>query len=158
MKKLYLLLCSALAILSLLAVTGCECGESISASIHTDLRILEQPKGGENVNTLTFTYSLRIWTDATMNENGIFFEMGYAKDPPPGVYILTRWVNNQGGEYNKFEKTIYLPVDGKLDVTLTFTTTMSAPAGLFLDKTFWVQYDMSPGWSAESEHAVCTVK
>ncbi len=91
-------------------------------------------------------------------KEGIFYYMGYTKDPPNPVRILTRWVNDKGGVYNKFEKEIYLPVDGQLDVTQTFTTTMSAPAGMFLDKTFECKYEISPGWSAETPQAVCTVK
>lgn len=147
MKKL--LSISALCIIIVTSIaTLTSCGENRAKSYLT-VEILQQPKGGVNVRTVSAMYKVTYTADPVRGR----------ELPPTPITLSTWWTNDKGGDYNKTEEEFSLESPGG-----TYTTAFSAPVGMSLDKTFWLKFDWSNtsegggGGDIESAKAVFTVK
>jgi hypothetical protein len=109
-KKLFFLLVGSIII---------GCGPDYDSVLN--LSITAHPQGGQYIQTLSCSFEG--YTE--------WFKNG---DPEP-IIVRAYWMT-AGGEHKEdrfgFKSSDPNPV--------TYTTTFSAPAGMFLDKTFWVEF------------------
>jgi hypothetical protein len=130
MRRILYLLGLAVALLAIAAPDGTRnCGPT-----NVKVEILEQPQGGQNVNTLTCKF------------NGVYT---YTDEKPFELEAV--WMTDSGPH-----KTETFTFTKDSDVQ-TLTTSFSAPEGMFLDKTFWVKFPNSYN-QTESNKAICTVQ
>jgi hypothetical protein len=131
----------ALLFTTLAILTGC--GPWLTEATAIEVHIVTQPQGGTYVNTVTCTFSAQNY---------------YPEDTPvstKAAKIKVQWFAN--GTSHKTETLTYA---GSSYSLVWYTTTFSAPVGMYLDKAFKVRitYPGIGGESTlESNEAVCTV-
>ena len=119
-------------VVMLLVVAAPDAMNSGCAPVHVAVEIVQQPQGGQNVNTLSCTFKGTFYYGDTMTIEAV-------------------WMTENGPH-----KTESFTFTKDNDVQ-TLTTSFSAPAGQFLDKTFWVKFNNVRD-APESDKAVCTVQ
>ncbi len=132
-----------------LLLTGC----TNKALVTVGIVINQQPVGGTNVNQVTCSYTVNL-TGQTVSEDRV-------RDFDAGIVDWkVYWKNDQGGTYRIENFSEKVNVNEVLSVTNT-TSFAPSQAGMYLDKTFWVVFeiqDSSGKRTIESEKAVCTVR
>lgn len=159
MKKIYFsVLIFAALLLPLSVLSGCVgCDQPEQARSYPELNFIQEPRGGQNVNTLTVRYQVSAYTDAQVDENGNYFmEEMKVVIKPPEVTVVTWWENNEGTVYEKSSRTFGFNKDRNF-VSEEIVSTISAPAGKYYDKTFKFCYSLN-GRMGSSRDAVCVVK
>lgn len=167
MKYRYVFSCflTVAALFSVAVSSGCQgCDQPTVARVETDLNIITQPRGGQNVNTLRVTYSASAFTYAKKTEDGKWYNddpnaVGVFIAPPPDTTLTTWWENDGGAVYGKSSQTFHIAADDGV-INKEFSSTISAPPGKYYDKTFKFVWVFSGGSarSGQSEAAVCVVK
>ncbi|MEO0081732.1 MAG: hypothetical protein ABIL25_05480 [candidate division WOR-3 bacterium] len=122
-------------------LAGCFLGCTQKQELSLTLQITSQPQGGQYVTTLSCTFE------------------AYTMEVCPGggirnVRVLAYWMTAQGNH----KETEYS--FGPTPDPISYTTTFSAPPGMFLDKTFWVEFhwqDANGSHVVKSQEAVCIV-
>lgn len=132
----------ALVTVGLVVMSGC--GPWITQDLVLVVEIETQPQGGTYVNTLTCTFSAVS-----------FYDEGVPTPVDASATIKVQWFAN--GIAHKTESFSY---SSATHDTRFYTTSFSAPAGMYLDKTFKVRitYPGTGGQKTlESSPAICTV-
>lgn len=131
-----------LLVVGLVTISGC--GPWLMQELMLVVEIKTQPQGGTYVNTLTCTFAA---------DN--FYDESVPTSMDERATIKAQWFAN--GIAHKTESFSY---SGASHDPRSYTTTFSAPVGMYLDKTFKVRITYpGPGGETvlESSPAVCTV-
>jgi len=139
---------SVLALFMAVIIFSAACSPSYLPCF-VDVKIVQEPSGGFNINSLTCKYSAA-WR---FEEN----ENSRTKDEKRDITVTAVWVNDKSSEYGK--KTITLG-DSAQGGTFVMNYVPST-AGQYFDKTFWVKitWDDSAGeHTVTSSKAICVVK
>lgn len=146
MKKLLCSIAIMLMVAPVFVITGCGTSDRIET---LTVNFVQQPKGGQNVQTLSCTYTATYFPPASYKITG-------TEEAPP-VKLKVSWMNDKGGQYEAEGRTFD---QGNAGGTYTVTKTTGAP-NLFFDKTFWLRCswsDKNGSYTVESGKAVCTVR
>jgi hypothetical protein len=157
MKKLLYFIAIMLMVAPVFVMLGCTCegledlGCQKEKAIETlTVEIVEQPQGGQNVQTLSCTYTATYFPDTSysLREDEQFYP----------VTLKVSWMNDKGGQYQAEERTFAMNdvVGGTYKVTKT-----TGQPNLFFDKTFWLRCSWKDSHGVHdvvSEQAVCTVR
>lgn len=120
------------------------CGGGPSSEI--DVVFLDQPQGGDLVQTLTSRFRV------TIDPAGATVAEGQ-------IELTVQWMTGAGAHQTETVGAPWALAEPNPDVA-EYTTSFSAPAGLYLDKTFWVRvewYDHGDLYYQESAKAACTL-
>jgi len=130
------------------AVAGCSCNEINEPTL--SFGIVTQPKGGQNVQTLSCSYNVSfspmVWK--VFNEQGT----------DPDITLRVSWMNDKGEQSNV--------ADGIFDQsspsgTVYKTTKTTGQPNQYFNNTYWARFqwhDENGDHDVTSEKAVCTVK
>ena len=117
---------------------------------HLSVTVLQDPVGGKYVNTVSAVYQVQYTLDPAYHSDTISYR------PAIGVDLEAYIMNDNGEEHSKQKIHFDSTSVGGGNLTVSF----SAPAGLYLDKTFWAEFFWSDNDGAhqlESKKAICTV-
>ena len=140
---------------ALLSLSGCgllfEAGtREADRKEHLSVTVLQDPVGGKYVNTVSAVYQVQYTLDPAYHSDTISYR------PAIGVDLEVYITNDKGDQHSKQSIHFDSTSVGGGNLTVSF----SAPAGLYLDKTFWAEFFWSDNDGAhqlESKKAICTV-
>jgi hypothetical protein len=119
------------------------------------VNITRQPVGGMNVGLVGCAFTATYVREFVSKEDDPKYHAAN------GVDLSVYFVNDRGSKYS--EQSYKFDANGESTQTISKTITFQAPAGMYLDKTFWVVFSWSDhsrqkSHTLESAKAVCTVR
>ncbi len=138
-----------LSIAVLSALMACSILEGTDREEIVYVEITQQPSGGRFVNSISCTYRSYYILDA------IDESLNKSYNEPKGIDLRYWFTNDSGSKHS--EGVMHLDAENSEG---TFTLAFAAPAGMYLDKSFWAVFswsDSSGQHTILSEKAVCTV-
>lgn len=157
MRKVLAIFITIIMILSISLLSGCW---TYSIPSNLSVKVSQEPVGGNNINSLTCTYTVTYTHSGTFVDGKWTYNGRDSESPPDPVTLKVVWVNDKGGRYNE-EELVFGILEGNKK-SGTYTTKWQTPSpGQVFDKTFWVRFsweDADGKHEQDSNKAVCNVR